>query len=207
MKFDNGSRIIAETTTKNTGRGKSISVLYLDEFAYVNPGIQKEFWTSILPTISTGGQMIITSTPNNDEDKFANIWFGAEDANNSFEWKDDILEVLGIDGKRLAQKDYETVYETDKIKTEFEFMEALQRGDLNKDENEIGFKRFFVHWAEHPDRDESFKLKILSEGTDLSEWQREYECLPGDTCIEVQDSHGRNIMMTIKELYDELGRM
>jgi hypothetical protein len=74
IEFDNGSRIVAQTTTPTTGRGMSISLLYLDEFAYVEPNIAVEFWTSISPTLATGGKAIITSTPNSDEDQFALIW-------------------------------------------------------------------------------------------------------------------------------------
>ena len=77
IDFDNNSRIVATTTTENTGRGMSLSLVYLDEFAFVEPNIAKEFWTSLSPTLSTGGKCIITSTPNTDEDQFADIWFGA----------------------------------------------------------------------------------------------------------------------------------
>jgi len=74
IDFENGSRIVSATTTENTGRGMSITLLYADEFAFVRPGIAKEFWTSISPTLATGGKAIITSTPNSDEDQFAFIW-------------------------------------------------------------------------------------------------------------------------------------
>ena len=74
IDFENGSRIVSATTTENTGRGMSITLLYADEFAFVRPGIAKEFWTSISPTLATGGKAIITSTPNSDEDQFAYIW-------------------------------------------------------------------------------------------------------------------------------------
>lgn len=74
LEFDNGSRIIAQATTENTGRGLSISLAYLDEFAFVRPSVAKEFWTSLSPTLSTGGKCIITSTPNQDDDQFAQIW-------------------------------------------------------------------------------------------------------------------------------------
>ena len=77
LDFDNGSRIVSQTTTENTGRGMSISLLYCDEFAFVRPTIASDFWTSITPTLSTGGKCIITSTPNSDEDQFAQIWKGA----------------------------------------------------------------------------------------------------------------------------------
>ena len=55
----------------------SISLLYADEFAFVRPTIATEFWTSISPTLATGGKAIITSTPNSDEDQFALLWKGA----------------------------------------------------------------------------------------------------------------------------------
>jgi hypothetical protein len=55
----------------------SISLLYADEFAFVRPTIGREFWTSISPTLATGGKCIITSTPNSDEDQFATLWKGA----------------------------------------------------------------------------------------------------------------------------------
>lgn len=82
LEFDNGSRIVAQTTTETTGRGMSLSLLYADEFAFVEPGIATEFWTSISPTLATGGKAIITSTPNSDEDQFALIW---KEANMKFD--------------------------------------------------------------------------------------------------------------------------
>lgn len=74
IEFDNGSRIIAQATTENTGRGLSLTLVYLDEFAFVPPRIASEFWTSLSPTLSTGGKCLITSTPNQDDDQFARIW-------------------------------------------------------------------------------------------------------------------------------------
>lgn len=82
IEFENGSRIVSTTTTGNTGRGMSISLLYCDEFAFVQPNIADEFWTSISPTLATGGRAIITSTPNSDEDTFATIW---KEANKKFD--------------------------------------------------------------------------------------------------------------------------
>ena len=77
IEFDNGSRIVAQTTTETTGRGMSLSLLYADEFAFVPPNVATEFWTSISPTLAAGGKAIITSTPNSDEDQFAQIWHEA----------------------------------------------------------------------------------------------------------------------------------
>jgi len=53
-----------------------------DEFAFVPPNVASEFWTSISPTLATGGKAILTSTPNSDEDQFALIW---KEANMKFD--------------------------------------------------------------------------------------------------------------------------
>lgn len=75
--FDNGSRIISTATSENSGRGLSISLLFLDEFAFVRDTVQSEFWTSMAPTLATGGSCIITSTPNGDSNLYAQLWRGS----------------------------------------------------------------------------------------------------------------------------------
>lgn len=53
MKFDNGCRLIGRTTTKNTGIGFTIHLLYIDEFAHINPSYLDFFYRAIYPTISS----------------------------------------------------------------------------------------------------------------------------------------------------------
>ena len=103
LEFDNGSRIMAQTTTPTTGRGTSISILYCDEMAFVPGTIAKEFWTSISPALSTGGKAIITSTPNSDEDQFAMIWKQANKCIDSFGNKTE----LGINGFKAFRSYWE----------------------------------------------------------------------------------------------------
>lgn len=68
--------------------------LYLDEYSFVRPSIAKAFWTSITPTLATGGKSIITSTPNSDEDQFALIWKEANKTEDEF----GNLTDIGING-------------------------------------------------------------------------------------------------------------
>ena len=103
IEFENGSRIVSQTTTETTGRGMSITLLYCDEFAFVRPTIAKEFWTSISPTLSTGGKAIITSTPNSDEDQFALIW---KQANKNFDEFGNETD-LGINGFKPYQSTWD----------------------------------------------------------------------------------------------------
>jgi len=120
MTFDNKSRIIATTTSENSGRGLAISLLYCDEYAFVRPHIANQFWDSILPTISTGGSVIISSTPNGDVGKFAELWRGAESGLNEFKnglvhvpWdappgRDEKFkkEMIGLLGERKWRQEY-----------------------------------------------------------------------------------------------------
>ena len=120
--FDNGSRIESTATSEDSGRGMSISLLYLDEFAFVAPNIAEEFWSAIAPTLSTGGDCIITSTPNGDMNLFAQLWRGAEIGVNGFKskwvkwdeppgrdqkFKDD---QIGKIGQRKWDQEYECIF-------------------------------------------------------------------------------------------------
>ena len=79
MTFSNGSKIICRATSKSSANGLSVSLLFSDELSKLNVNIQNEFFSSIKPTLSTGGKFIITSTPDTDTDIFAQIWKGAND--------------------------------------------------------------------------------------------------------------------------------
>lgn len=84
LSFDNKSRIIAQSTSKDSCRGYAVSILYCDEFAIVPEHIQKDFYGSVFPVLSTGGQMIISSTAGTDTDLFSEIWRAAELGANTF---------------------------------------------------------------------------------------------------------------------------
>lgn len=84
ITFDNGSRIISRATSTDAGRGLAVSLLYCDEFAFIPPNKQKEFWASVKPVLATGGSCIVTSTPRTDEDQFAQIWKSAIDTTDSY---------------------------------------------------------------------------------------------------------------------------
>ena len=52
MRFDNGSRIMSNPTSKDSARGFAASLLFLDEFAFVRDEVQEEFWGAVSPTIN-----------------------------------------------------------------------------------------------------------------------------------------------------------
>lgn len=75
-----------------------------DEFSFVRPAVAEDFWTAISPTLATGGKCIITSTPNSDEDKFAEIWYSALKTIDEF--GNDIPDGFGINGFRAFTVHY-----------------------------------------------------------------------------------------------------
>ena len=85
MKFDNGCRIMAKTTTKSSSIGYTIHMLYMDEFAHINPNFINQFFKSVYPTISSSqiARVIITSTPNG-MNKFWELYKGAIEGENEF---------------------------------------------------------------------------------------------------------------------------
>ncbi len=64
ITLENGCKVIAAATSSSAIRGKSISLLYIDEAAFVEGW--DEFFASVYPTISSGDttKILFTSTPN-----------------------------------------------------------------------------------------------------------------------------------------------
>jgi len=85
MELENGSSIIASATSSSAIRGTSQNLIYLDEFAFVQNHLQEQFFSSVVPTISSGQttKILITSTPNG-LNMFYKIWADSEQGNNSY---------------------------------------------------------------------------------------------------------------------------
>ena len=85
IELSNGSIVFASATSASAGRGKTINWLYLDEFAFVQPNIAEEFFTSVFPTLSSGNtsKITITSTPIG-LNHFWKMWVSAEKGISGF---------------------------------------------------------------------------------------------------------------------------
>ena len=85
IELENGSKAMASATGGSAVRGKTFSLLYLDEFAFVPNNIQEEFFASVFPTISSGKttKVIITSTPNG-MNLFYRLWTESEEGRNLY---------------------------------------------------------------------------------------------------------------------------
>lgn len=85
IRLENGSKIIAGSTSGDAIRGQTMNIVVLDEFAHVPPNMAEEFFTSTYPTISSGKttQVIIVSTPKG-LNSFYKMWKGAVEKRNNY---------------------------------------------------------------------------------------------------------------------------
>ena len=111
LELENGSKILASSTSASAVRGGSYNIIFLDEFAYVPNNIAAQFLSSVYPTISSGkeSKVMMVSTPNG-MNMFYKIWNDAENGNNTYvpievhwsevpgrdkEWQEETIKNIG----------------------------------------------------------------------------------------------------------------
>lgn len=117
MTLGNDSSILVSTTTATSIRGDSLSTLAIDEVAFIESHILEEFWSSVIPAVSSGkkSKVLLVSTPNGVGNKFYEIFSGAENGSlpawhssridwwdrpgRDEQWKYDQIQLLGSEEK------------------------------------------------------------------------------------------------------------
>jgi len=87
MELENGSKILAASTSASAVRGMSFNIIFLDEFAFVPNHIAEAFFSSVYPTITSGTKtkVIIISTPFG-MNHFYKLWVDAQKGRNGYAW-------------------------------------------------------------------------------------------------------------------------
>ena len=85
LELENGSNILASSTSASAVRGGSYNIIFLDEFAYVPANVAEQFFSSVYPTISSGKttKVMIVSTPHG-MNMFYKLWTDAEENRNEY---------------------------------------------------------------------------------------------------------------------------
>ena len=127
MELENGSKIIAASTSASAVRGMSFNIIFLDEFAFVQNHLADDFFASVYPTISSGKstKVIIVSTPHG-MNHFYRMWHDAERGQNEYtptevHWS----EVPGRDAKWKEQTIRNTSKQQFAIEFECEFLGSV----------------------------------------------------------------------------------
>jgi len=130
LRLVNGSKIFVSTTSESGIRGKSVNLLFVDEFAHIAPQIADPFFKSVMPTISSSksAKIVLISTPKGAEGKFYEIFRDAEKKKNG--WcavKIHYSQVPGRDAAWIKEQQASINYDMDTWKQEFE-IEFLENG-------------------------------------------------------------------------------
>ena len=127
MELENGSKILAASTSASAVRGGSYNIIFLDEFAFVQNHLADDFFASVYPTISSGQstKVIIVSTPHG-MNHFYRLWHDSERGKNEYiptevHWS----EVPGMDAKWKEQTIANTSEQQFKIEFECEFLGSV----------------------------------------------------------------------------------
>ena len=127
LELENGSKILAASTSASAVRGMSFNILFLDEFAFVPNHIADAFFSSVYPTITSGKstKVIIVSTPHG-MNHFYRLWHDAERGKNEYiptevHWS----QVPGRDEKWRLQTIANTSEQQFKIEFECEFLGSV----------------------------------------------------------------------------------
>jgi len=127
LELENGSKILAASTSASAVRGMSFNILFLDEFAFVPNHIAESFFASVYPTITSGKstKVIMVSTPHG-MNHFYRYWHDAERGKNEYvptdvHWS----EVPGRDAKWQAQTIANTSEQQFKVEFECEFLGSV----------------------------------------------------------------------------------
>ena len=97
MELENGSKILAASTSASAVRGMSFNIIFLDEFAFIPNHIAEQFFSSVYPTITSGKstKVIIISTPNG-MNHFYKLWVDAQKGRNGYIWTEVHLSLIHI---------------------------------------------------------------------------------------------------------------
>ena len=127
LELENGSKILAASTSASAVRGMSFNILFLDEFAFVPNHIAESFFASVYPTITSGKntKVIMVSTPHG-MNHFYRYWHDAERGKNEYvptdvHWS----EVPGRDDVWKEQTIANTSEQQFKVEFECEFLGSI----------------------------------------------------------------------------------
>ena len=127
LELENGSKILAASTSASAVRGMSFNILFLDEFAFVPNHIADSFFASVYPTITSGQntKVIIVSTPHG-MNHFYRMWHDAEKAKNEYKPTDvHWSQVPGRDEVWKEQTIANTSEQQFKVEFECEFLGSV----------------------------------------------------------------------------------
>jgi hypothetical protein len=165
VELENGSKVIAASTSSSAVRGGSFNIVFLDEFAFVPGNIANEFFNSVYPVISSGksSKIIIVSTPNG-MNLFYKLWMDSIEGRNNY-------KNFEIHWSHVPGRDEKWKEETIRNTSERQFAQEFETEFLGSSNTLIsGYKlqqlRYMEPIADH-DKMKIFEHPIKEDGEEV----------------------------------------
>jgi hypothetical protein len=144
IELENGSKILASSTSGSAIRGGSFNIIFLDEFAFVPQNISEEFFSSVYPTISSGKttKVFIVSTPNG-MNMFYKLWTDAEEGNNDY-------TPISVHWSQVPDRDEKWKADTIRNTSERQFQQEFECSFLGSSNTLISTEKLMSMPFKHP---------------------------------------------------------
>ena len=192
VELENGSKVIAASTSSSAIRGGSFNIVFLDEFAFVPGNIANEFFNSVYPVISSGksSKIIIVSTPNG-MNLFYKLWMDSIEGRNNY-------KNFEIHWSMVPGRDEKWKEETIRNTSQRQFSQEFETEFLGSSNTLIsGYKlqqlRYIDPIAEH-DKMKIYEHPVKENGEDIKS-DHLY-------CMAVDVSEGKNLDSSAFSIFD-----
>jgi hypothetical protein len=192
VELENGSKVIAASTSSSAIRGGSFNIVFLDEFAFVPNNIANEFFNSVYPVISSGktSKIIIVSTPNG-MNLFYKLWMDSLEGRNDY--KNFEIHWSMVPGRDEKWKE-ETIRNTSQRQFDQEFnTEFLGSSNTLISGYKLQQLRYIDPISEH-DKMKIYEYPIKENGEDIKS-DHLY-------CVTVDVSEGKNLDSSAFSIFD-----
>lgn len=219
LQFSNGSQIKAVASSPDAGRSEALSLLILDEAAFIDNA--DLIWTAASSTLSTGGKAILLSTPNGVGNFFHKMWQQAESKENGFNpilldwkvhpdrdqaWRDRQTELMG-ELQAIQEHDASFIFSGNTV-IPAEILEFYNKTYVTDPIEKTGFDGNLWIW-EYPSSEKSYILCAdvsRGDGEDYST----FHVIDVETSTQVAEYKGKietkafgNLLVSIATQYND----
>jgi len=214
ISFSNGSQIKAVPTSEDAGRSEALSLLIVDECAFIRDF--DTIWTGLYPTLTTGGNAILISSPNGVGGLYYRLWVEAEAGANEFNpirlpWTvhpehDEIW--FAKETRNLPKRKVSQEYLCDFITSGDTFLQSEDLEDLRSKISppieKSGFDRNVWIW-DHPSPEKSYVISADVARGDASDYSA-FHVIDQSACEIVAEYMGKIPPEKFAELLAEWGK-
>jgi len=197
FKLTNGCEVKAVATSKDALRGYTPTILIFDEAAYINA--DEDFWSACMASLSTGGKVIVISTPNGFDPIYYSIYSQAIKGMNDFR----ITEMYWFRDPRYS-KDLKLIkcsdivhymlnraeYNDSDITLDYSDIKVSER-DFNEIKQKIegGGYKAYSSWFEAMAKKLKFDRRKISQELECNFLGSGDNVIPPETMKSIKDNH------------------